>query len=156
LPFSGQLHPETPFTRLPVRNNQCKVWLQTGLDIDMAWDPTDIDTLEILLTPLAQQLLTAMDSLGYTLCKADVEQGLLTTRGFRSTSGCYQELEFKPRSLGVNTVREVEISLVCEQSQTHVLVELERAFRADGYRYFTLANDAEFADVLASLRANLR
>ncbi|MGL5358676.1 MAG: sporulation protein, partial [Shewanella sp.] len=62
LPFSGQLHPETPFTRLPVRNNQCKVWLQTGLDIDMAWDPTDIDTLEILLTPLAQQLLTAMDS----------------------------------------------------------------------------------------------
>lgn len=156
IPFTGQLHPETPFTRLPVRNNQSKVWLQTGVDIDMAWDPSDIDTLEITPTKVTQYLLTAMDSLGYVLNKADVELGVLTTKGFRSTSGCYQELEFRPRNIGFNTVREVEISLVCDVTQTHVLIELERAFRADDYRYFTLANDVPFAQVLESVRANLR
>lgn len=49
LPFIGQLHPETPFTELPVRNNQCRVWLQTGLAIDYAIDPGDQDLLQIQL-----------------------------------------------------------------------------------------------------------
>ncbi|PIW59061.1 sporulation protein [Shewanella sp. CG12_big_fil_rev_8_21_14_0_65_47_15] len=156
IPFAGKLHPETPFTLLPVRNNQCQVWLQTGVDIDTALDPNDVDVLEILPTPVAEHVLNAMDSLGYVLFKADVEQGFLNTRAFSSTSGCYQELEFKPRSMGFNAVREVEVSLVCEAEQTHVLIELDRGVRGDGYQYFTLSNEASFGQVLEAFKANIR
>lgn len=155
IPFSGKLHPETPFTQLPVRNNQCQVWLQTGVDIDAAIDPTDNDSLVIMPTPILEHVLSAMETLGFVLYKADVEQGFLNTRNFRSTSGCYQELEFKPRSLGFTSVREIEVSLVCEAEQTHLLIELDRAFRGDGYLSFTLANHASANQVLETFKAHL-
>lgn len=154
--FSGKLHPETPFTQLPVRNNQCQVWLQTGVDIDSAIDPSDTDVLVVMPTPVLEHVLNAMFSMGYVLYKADVEQGFLNTRAFRSTSGCYQEFEFKPRNLGLNTIREIEISVVCEAEQTHLLLELDRAFRGDGYLYFTLANNASASQVLEVFKANIR
>lgn len=155
IPFSGKLHPETPFTQLPVRNNQSQVWLQTGVDIDTALDPSDIDALVIMPTAIAEHVLKAMDALGFVLVKADVEQGFLNTRAFRSTSGCYQELEFKPRNMGFNRLREIEVSLVCDAEQTHVLLELDRAFRGDGYLYFSLPNNATLSQVQEIFRANL-
>ncbi|MCL2919033.1 sporulation protein [Shewanella litorisediminis] len=156
IPFSGQLHPETPFTALPVRNNQCRVWLQTGADIDSAIDPTDADVIDILPTPLLGHVLNAMQELGFALTKADVEQGYLSAPGFRSRSGCYQELEFHPRSFGFSSLREVEISLVCDATETHLLIELDRAFRGDGYRAFSIANNASAAEVFTQLKHYIR
>ncbi|QYJ74612.1 sporulation protein [Shewanella sp. FJAT-52076] len=156
IPFSGQLHPETPFTALPVRNNQCHVWLQTGADIDSAIDPSDADVIDILPTPLLGHVLNAMQELGFALTKADVEQGYLSAPGFRSRSGCYQELEFHPRSFGFSSLREVEISLVCDASETHLLIELDRAFRGDGYRTFSIANNASAGEVFTQLKHYIR
>lgn len=156
IPFKGQLHPETPFTALPVRNNQCQVWLQTGVDIDVALDPSDNDAIEILPTPVLEHVLTAMNELGFALTKADVEQGYLNAPSFRSRSGCYQELEFHPRSFGFSSLREVEISLVCDTAETHLLIELDRAFRGDGYTAFSLANNASASDVLTRLKQYIR
>ncbi|MBT1443659.1 sporulation protein [Shewanella sp. JM162201] len=156
LPFRAQLHPETPFTALPVRNNQCHVWIQTGADIDSAIDPTDADVVEILPTPVLEHVLNAMNELGFALTKADVEQGYLNAPSFRSRSGCYQELEFHPRSFGFSSLREVEISLVCDETETHLLIELDRAFRGDGYTAFSLANNASASEVLTKLKHYIR
>ncbi|BCV29737.1 sporulation protein [Shewanella algae] len=155
LPFIGQLHPETPFTELPVCNNQCRVWLQTGLAIDYAIDPGDQDLLQIQPTQLLLHLLQAMEELGFVLKKADVEQGYINTSGFRSGSGCYQELEFVPAGLGIRLLREVELTLVPAGKQTHILLELDRAFRGDGYLSLTLDNQADYPQVLAALQPHL-
>lgn len=157
VPFHAQLHPETPFTRLPVRNNQCQVWLATGVDIELASDPTDNDVLDILPNPVLSHILTAMDSLGFTLKKADVEQGYIRTPTFTSSSGCYQEFEFRPRRLaGYSSLNEVEISLICEEKITHVLIELDRAFRGDGYINFSVANNVSVNELHSRLRQIIR
>jgi len=125
IPFRLQLHSEAPFTRLPTRKNQSRVWLTTGLDIDMAVDPTDHDNLDIQSTQVLTHILATMDRLGFDFKKADVEQGYLSSSAFRSQSGCYQELEFLPRrSSEFFLLNEIELSLVCEEHRTHVFVEL--------------------------------
>ena len=138
LPVSGRLHAETPITQLPVVNNQTRVWLATGLDIDMARDASDKDRLNIAPTPAIQACMSAMNNLGYDLFKADVEAGVIRGRQFQSCSGCYQELEYRPIQRGWFGVKEVELSFIAEQHRTHVLVEIDRAFRGDGYRELTL------------------
>lgn len=155
IPFRAYLHPETPFTRLPVRNNQCQVWITTGADVDMAIDPTDQDQLEIMPTPVLDAILTAMDQQGFVLHKADVESGYLRTSSFTSSSGCYQELEFRPRG-GRSRFKEIELSLVCDAEVTHVLIELDRAFRGDGYASFTVSNKVSASEVYARFQLLLR
>lgn len=57
--------------------------------------------------------------------------------------------------MGFNRLREIEVSLVCDAEQTHVLLELDRAFRGDGYLYFSLPNNATLSQVQEIFRANL-
>ncbi|QYJ74611.1 sporulation protein [Shewanella sp. FJAT-52076] len=58
------------------------------------------------------------------------------------------------RSFGFSSLREVEISLVCDATETHLLIELDRAFRGDGYRAFSIANNASAGEVLTQLKPN--
>lgn len=67
----------------------------------------------------------------------DVEKGQLRGNGFHSSIGCYQELEFKPTQL-FNSINEVEVSFVAEQHQTHVLLEVDRKFRGDGFNSLSI------------------
>ncbi|BDM65344.1 SpoOM protein [Shewanella sp. NFH-SH190041] len=142
LPFTAQLHPETPITELPVRHNQSVVWLATGLSIDLALDASDKDLLYIYPNEAVKHCLGVMERAGYQMMKADVEQGFLSAPGFRSNSGIYQELEYRPNSLSLFGVKEVELSFVPEANQTHVLIELDRTFSRDGYRTLTIPHTA--------------
>lgn len=81
-----------------------------------------------------QHFLQAMAQCGFRLFKADVEKGFLQGRGFRSQSGVYQELEFKPQTRQLNGIQEVEVSFVPQGQQTHALIEIDTAFRKDSYR----------------------
>lgn len=38
IPFEARLHSETPITEINAGYNQSYVWLETGLDIDLAFD----------------------------------------------------------------------------------------------------------------------
>jgi sporulation-control protein len=49
----------------------------------------------------------------------------------------------------------VELTLVPDGEQTHLLLELDRAFRGDGYLSLTLDNQADYPQVLALLRPHL-
>ncbi len=57
--------------------------------------------------------------------------------------------------LGIRLLREVELTLVPAGKQTHILLELDRAFRGDGYLSLTLDNQADYPQVLAALQPHL-
>lgn len=137
LPFSIQLPFETPITEVPCRFNKSRVWLHTHLDVDWGIDATDKDFLHITPTPTMNVFLQAMQQCGFNLATVDVEKGQLRGHGFHSTIGCYQELEFKPNGM-FNQINEVEVSFVAEQHQTHVLIEVDRKFRGDGFKSLTI------------------
>lgn len=151
IPFSFSLHPETPITVLDVKANHSFVWIETALDIEMARDPKDRDFLDIHPSPVIDHFIKAMNSKGFKMVKADVEKGFLRGDGFQSRSGCYQEMEFKPSGFGLSRIREVELSFIIDADQTHVLIELDRAFTGDGYQSLSLPNTAGYAEVEAIL-----
>ncbi|MGY0218171.1 sporulation protein [Endozoicomonadaceae bacterium StTr2] len=152
IPFSAVLHPDTPITSLGGRRNQSKVWLQTGLEVDMALDPGDQDYLNVEPTPAMQTLLYAMQECGYSLKKADVEKGFLNGHGFSSTTGCYQELEFVPSGITLFGVNEVEVSFIPREGQMNALIEVDRAFRGDSYRSISWHESASVSELVEKIR----
>ena len=141
IPFEARLHSETPITEISQGLNQSVVWIATGLNIDFALDATDRDPVYVYPNEAVKTFMAAMDKLGYKLVKADVEKGYIRTSSFSSTSGCYQELEYKPSGLNVFGPKEVELSFVPEALKTHVLIEIDRVFSSDGYADLTIEHD---------------
>ncbi len=141
IPFEARLHSETPITEIDSGLNQSRVWLATGLNIDMALDASDKDPLFIYPNEAVKAFMEAMTRCGFRLVKSDVEKGFLNTANFHSNSGCYQELEYKPTGMSIFGTREVELSFVPEAHRTHVLIEIDRAFSGDGYIDMTVEHD---------------
>ncbi|ESK55531.1 MAG: sporulation protein [Moraxellaceae bacterium] len=139
IPFTMQLPEETPITEVSCRRNGTRVWINTHMDVDWGLDATDRDYLSVLPTPTMQVFLQAMQQCGFVLSSVDVEKGQLTARNFRSTIGCYQELEFVSSHL-FSGFNEVEVSFVAEAHQTHVMLEVDRTLRSDQLLTMTLPN----------------
>ena len=151
-PFSVQLPFETPLTEVPCRQNKSRVWLHTHLDVDWGLDATDKDFMQILPTTTQQMFIQAMQQCGYNLTTVDTEKGQVPWNGVQATVGCYQELEFKPQGCfrGVN---EIEVSFVAEAHQTHVLMEVDRTFRGDGFKSMTIPhNQATVANIVHEIK----
>lgn len=146
LPFQVQLPYETPITEVACRRNSSRVWIHTNLDVDWGLDATDRDFLRIHPTPVMAAFLQAMQQCGLHLNSVDVERGQLRGRGFQSSIGCYQEFEFVPSSLG--SLNEVEVSFVAEQQQTHVMLEVDRKFKGDQLKTFSLPNQQTNVEAL--------
>ncbi len=157
IPFNLQLPYEVPITQLSCHYNKSQVWLETHLDIDWAIDAHDRDMLQIVPTPAMTLFLNAMEQCGFRLAHADVEKGYLNGGYFRSTSGCYQELEFIPLQM-MSSINEVEVSFVAEAHQTHVLLETDRRFRSrDQYSTLTLNHQQlDLATLVRQLRSMLK
>lgn len=139
IPFTMQIPYETPITEVSCRRNGTRVWINTHMDVDWGLDATDRDYLSVLPTPTMQVFLQAMQQCGFVLSSVDVEKGQLTARNFRSTIGCYQELEFVSSHL-FSGFNEVEVSFVAEAHQTHVMLEVDRTLRSDQLLTMTLPN----------------
>ncbi|WP_343621685.1 sporulation protein [Acinetobacter proteolyticus] len=130
IPFTMEIPHETPITEVSCRRNGTRVWINTRLDVDWGVDATDRDYLRVLPTPAMQMFLQAMQQCGFVLSTVDVEKGQLTAHNFRSTIGCYQELEFVSSHM-FSGFNEVEVSFVAEPHQTHVMLEVDRRHRSD-------------------------
>ncbi|MRI32431.1 sporulation control protein Spo0M [Endozoicomonas sp. OPT23] len=154
IPMELQLHSETPITHLPCRDNQSQVWLETGLEVDLAIDPSDTDPLVITPTPTMMNCLEAMERCGLRMVKADIEHGGLRGNGFQSTIGCYQELEYRPEGW-LTTLNEVELSFVARPGVVHVLAEVDRAFRGDSYLSLSFVDGASVSDIKQQLKQTL-
>lgn len=148
IPFSLALPLETPITEVACRQNATRVWIQTYMDVDWGLDATDRDYLNILPTPTMQVFLQAMQYCGLVLATVDVEKGQITAPAFRSTLGCYQELEFVSvhHFSGFN---EVEVSFVTQATCTHIMLEIDRKFRSDQLLTLTLPNQGLVVEQVA-------
>ncbi|MCV6022723.1 sporulation protein, partial [Escherichia coli] len=73
LPSAFTIHPgeertfdiqlDVPWNK-PVTIGDAKVWLETGLDVAMALDPTDKDILTVRPDPLMDAILSAFEAQG--------------------------------------------------------------------------------------------
>ncbi|WP_260258339.1 sporulation protein [Vibrio intestinalis] len=151
IPFELRLHDETPVTALNATKNQCHVWVETTLDIDFAIDPKDRDYLEVLPLPAVAKVINAVQSVGFSMVKADVEKGYLNGGHFKSQSGCYQEIEF--RGGGFLNKKEIELSFIVAGNQIHCLAEVDRShgLRDDQYVSFSLSRNASDSEISASV-----
>ncbi|MCU4396526.1 sporulation protein [Acinetobacter junii] len=155
-PFSIQLPFETPITEVACRRNGARVWIQTHMDVDWGLDATDRDYLKVLPTAAMQSFLQAMQQCGFVLSTVDVEKGQLTARNFRSTIGCYQELEFVSSHM-FSGFNEVEVSFVAEAQQTHIMLEIDRTFRSDQLLTMTISNqDLDVNQITQQIRRLLQ
>ncbi|MGR5555748.1 sporulation protein [Vibrio fortis] len=95
--FSFCLHGEAPITSInPTGENSCHVWLETSADIPMAVDPSDTDYLVVSPCEHVKSILNYLtNEAGYTIAKADVENGTATAPEFQTSTGFYQEIELK-------------------------------------------------------------
>lgn len=153
LPFELRLTGELPVTHLP-HHTVGKVWLASEANIDMALDPSDNDVLRVEATPLMLNCIDAMLALGYQLQKIDVEKGYLQVPGKRSSIGCYQEFEFRPRQW-LSGIKEVELSFLPDGNDVLLVVEVDRSFRGDSYRTVRLSPQSSSAEVQRALRSVL-
>lgn len=155
--FTIKLPDETPITALNVRNNHCDVWVETVLDINFAIDPTDRDLLIVKPMTVAATIIHQIEQAGFSMVKADVEQGYLNGGHFKSYSGGYQEIEF--RSNGFMNKKEIELSFILDGQVLHCLAEVDRALgfnRGDQYVSFSLNTNASSAEIHNAVQKILR
>lgn len=160
LPFSFTLPLELPLNAgFPSRSGyqphiKAPVWVETDLAIERAVDATDRDFLAVQPTPAMQRFLAAMDNIGFTLVRVDIEQGTARAANRSSTLGCYQEFEFKPAG-GSWSIAEVEVTFLPGAHDIAVLIEIDRRFRGDGYLSLTIGPNWQSVNWEAELQRML-
>lgn len=157
VPFEATLPWETPVTVVPGLVRAAKVWLQTGLAIDDAVDASDRDELRIVPLPAMRHVMAAIEAAGFRPKSADMEQGQLRGRGFQSTIGCYQEIEYRPSGLSVGwRVKEIELSFVARPDQLHLVIEVDRSFAGDSFLSISVPHSASAEQVRDQIGQALR
>lgn len=149
LPFELHLSEETPISEVSCYQNQVHLWLETEVDVSATLDSKDKDPIRTLPTPVMARFLDAMTQAGFTLQKTDVEMGYLNTQYGSSSFGCYQELEYNGRGFGLNSV---EVSFLPRNGYTHVVLEIDRAFRSDSYSVISLTDNISTAEMVGLIR----
>ncbi len=119
VPFQMEVPWEAPFNNLRGRRfDRMKLGVQTRFDLPGGKDATDFDPIDLHPLPVHEEVVAAMERIGFTLMSADLEKGHVAG----SSLGFYNEVEFR----GQGKIPEAEITFVTTPHQTTVLVELER------------------------------
>ncbi|WLR52781.1 sporulation protein [Bacillus tianshenii] len=124
IPFSFELPLGTP-----VSIGRSHVWVQTGLDIKMAVDPSDRDYIRVEPHPYMSAFFEALDELGFKLQEAENE---VAPKMLGSRLPFVQEFEFIPyRGEFRGKLDELEvIFLAVSENEFDVWMEVDR--RAQG------------------------
>lgn len=123
LPFSFELPYETPITM-----GKTRVWVHTGLDIAMAIDPTDKDYISVEPTPLATEILNAVQALGFRLREVECEAAAPV---YRNRYPFAQEFEFVPTSGQFRgKLDEFEVMFLSQSAHSaELLLQIDRKVR---------------------------
>lgn len=126
LPFSFSLPYETPITM-----GKTRVWVHTGLDIAMAIDPTDKDYVSVEPTPLATDILNAVQRLGFRLREVECEAA---APRYRKRYPFVQEFEFVPTSGAFRgQLDEFEVLFLSQSAHSaELLLQIDRKVRGLG------------------------
>ncbi len=130
LPYSFTIHPgetrdfnvelEVPWNT-PVTIGDAKVWLETGLDIAMALDPTDKDTLTVRPDPLMDGIFSELEEQGLRLRQVECE----AAKGFELPF--VQEFEFVPTAGPFHgRWRELEIIAYRDKDSLQLWFDIDR------------------------------
>jgi sporulation-control protein len=114
----------------PVSFGRQKVYVSTGLDIEMAVDPKDTDIVTVLPDPLMEQLLAEMEAMGF---RHSHDSGLCEHKKYIHRMVPFvQEFEFKPTSMFHNELDEIELIFDVHPEGVDVLMQVDR--RANSLR----------------------
>lgn len=141
IPFAFRLPYETPLTL-----GRSSVWIRTSLDVRMALDPSDSDSVTVLPNPTMRAVLDSMGRLGFHMREADNEE--LPYR-LRRRLPFGQEIEFVAGS-GEFRGRFDEIELVMFPSEDSVDLLLQIDRRARGLSSFlseAMSTDESYASL---------
>ncbi|SHG12873.1 sporulation protein [Vibrio gazogenes] len=133
LPYAFTIHPgETrdflvtfniPWNT-PITIGDAKVWLETGLDIALAADPTDKDEVTVRPEPLLDAVFSAFESQGFRIRQVECE----AVSGFELPF--VQEFEFVPTTGPYHgRWREVEVIAYRSESGLELWFEIDRQQR---------------------------
>jgi sporulation-control protein len=112
----------------PITAGHSKVWVQTGLDIKNAIDPSDRDYLEVTAHPLAEAVFAALMNLGFQLRKVNNEA---IPYHMQKRVPFVQEFEFYPVSGPFQgKLDELEVVFFLSEDHCELLMEVDR--RAKG------------------------
>ncbi|WP_227356952.1 sporulation protein [Haladaptatus salinisoli] len=118
IPVTVEIPPETPVTL-----GDTDVWVETGLDIDWALDPSDEDELRVEPGPHLAALHAALTDLGFERRSAETITAEYTP--FDPPHGFVQQFEYRPVAGGYAGLDELE--LVCSPTDgLQVLAEVDR------------------------------
>jgi sporulation-control protein len=126
LPATLAIPRETPLTNvlgsdIPTTD----VWLDTGLDIDLAVDPDDRDAITVQPGGRVRRLFEALDTLGFRLHDMEYKSAPATERRFGPP--LVQEFELIPREAPfVGQMEELEVVPVPLEKECRAYVSVDR------------------------------
>ena len=125
IPFAFRLPYETPLTL-----GRSSVWIQTALDVRMAFDPSDSDSVTVRPNPTMRAVLDSIKSLGFHMREADNEE--LPYR-LRRRLPFGQEIEFVARSGEFRGMfDEIELVMFPSEDSVDLVLQIDRRARGLG------------------------
>jgi len=136
---------EIPFSfvlsnRAPISMGRTPIWINTGLEIKNAVDPTDHDSVEVLPSHNMQTVLNALEEMGFRLRKVKNEEARFYGAHF------IQNFEYVPTSEFYGYLDELEVAFLAEKDYLELLMEVDRRARGFG-GMFAEAMDADESKV---------
>jgi len=125
IPISLTIPNDVPITTFgkEVLNPNHHISIRTGVDIEAAIDPTDLDHISVKPTPLMSLFFQAMEKMGFRLYKTDIEEGRIQG----SKLPFYQEFEYQPPyGAFEGKIREVELTFIPNGEGYSVIFEVDR------------------------------
>ncbi|MCX7749274.1 MAG: sporulation protein [Clostridia bacterium] len=119
IPFAFPIPFETPFLAPNT------VWLQTGLDIKMALDPSDKDYLNVLPHPFVDTIFAVLGNMGFRANKIEN----LYNKHYGRRVPFIQEFEFKPAGEYRYHLDELECVFYADYNGVEILMEIDRRAR---------------------------
>jgi len=126
IPFSITIPNDTPLTI-----GRTKVWIETGLDIKSALDPTDKDYVKIVPLRIVEDVLNTVQSLGFRLREVECQSA---PRRLRGRLPFVQEFEYVPTH-GAFRGKLDELELVFipnSKTSVDILIQVDRRVRGLG------------------------
>ncbi|MCP3776131.1 sporulation protein [Paenibacillus sp. MZ04-78.2] len=126
IPFALEIPEYAPLTH---RNTP--VWVETGLDIDRAIDPTDRDEIEIVAGPNVLTVMGALDELGFRLREVTNEYA----PSFDGPAPFVQEFEYVPTTHFRRALDELEVLYFPRGDDLELFLQIDRRARGSRGRY---------------------
>lgn len=154
IPISITIPKDVPITTFgkEILNPNHHISIRTGVDIESAVDPTDLDHISVQPTPLMSLFFEAMEKKGFRLFKTDIEEG----RIHGSQLPFYQEFEYQPPYGAYDgKIKEVELTFIPNDEGYSVIFEVDRTkglYNSDFVISVTLNKDiSNYEDILPKI-----